>query len=95
MKQQTFHLDFAPFCRYDPVKRTLVRIPKVVKRRGRLRWIGDLISGTVGKVTSRLGINPYTNFRRRQGGAPVGIAAKVAEIVVANWQKIPIQQLFQ
>ena len=27
----------------DPVKRTIVRVPKVVQRRGRLRWIGDLV----------------------------------------------------
>ena len=31
----------------DPVKRTIVRIPRVTKPRGRLRWIGDAIANTV------------------------------------------------
>ena len=31
----------------DPVKRTIVRIPRIVKPRGRLRWIGDAIANTV------------------------------------------------
>ena len=28
---------------FDPVKRSLVLIPTVVKERGKLRWIGDMI----------------------------------------------------
>ena len=31
----------------DPVKRTIVRIPRLVKPRGRLRWIGDAVVNTV------------------------------------------------
>ena len=74
----------------------MVRVPKVVKPRGRLRWIGDLITGAVGKVTTRLGINPYTKLRKRQGGAAQAtLAAKAVEFVVANWEKIPLQQIFQ
>ncbi len=28
---------------FDPVKRSLVLVPKVIQERGKLRWIGDLI----------------------------------------------------
>ena len=31
----------------DPVKRTIVRIPRLVKPQGRLRWIGDALVNTV------------------------------------------------
>ena len=31
----------------DPVKRTIVRIPRLVKPQGRLRWIGDAFVNTV------------------------------------------------
>jgi hypothetical protein len=28
---------------FDPVKRSLVLVPKVIQERGKLRWIGDMI----------------------------------------------------
>ena len=69
------------------------RVPEVVQRRGKLRWIGDLIAGGIGKVADKLGVNPY-GFRRRQGVPPT-LAQKAVEFVVANWEKIPIKQIFQ
>lgn len=96
--QKTLCDEFAPAIvevseRYDPVKRSMVRIPRVIKQRGRLRWIGDLVSRGVGKVASRLGVNPW-GFKRRQGGEAT-LAARAVEFIVANWQKIPVQQIFQ
>ena len=39
----------------DPVKRTVVHVPKVVKPRGRLRWIGDVLANGLSRVSRRLG----------------------------------------
>ena len=89
----------------DPVKRTVVRVPKVVQRRGKLRWIGDMVETAVSLVSDRLGINPYAierrrrnAFRRRQGGPPIpppGLAARAVGFVLDNWSKIPLKQIFQ
>ena len=68
-------------------------MPEIVQRRGRLRWIGDLIAGGIGRVADKLGVNPY-GFRRRQGIPPT-LAQRAVEFVVANWDKIPIKQIFQ
>ncbi|TRY78347.1 hypothetical protein TCAL_13572 [Tigriopus californicus] len=79
--------------RYDPVKRTLVRIPRIVQRRGRLRWIGDAVMSVVKKIGDRLNINPY-GFKKRQGGVAPNLVARVIGFAIQNWNKIPIQQVF-
>ena len=78
----------------DPVKRTIVRVPKVVKRRGKLRWIGDLVTSGVGKVADTLGLNP-NSFRRRQGGPPPGVAAQAMGFMLKTIENIPLQQVYQ
>jgi len=46
--QKTICSQFAPEIietreEFDPVKRSMVLIPKVIQERGKLRWIGDMI----------------------------------------------------
>ena len=100
--QKTLCSEFAPEVveveeRFDPVKRTQVRVPRVVQRRGRLRWIGDAVANGVGKLADLLRVNPYTNRANRRQGLAAGntLAARAVEFVVANWEKIPLQQIFQ
>ena len=57
----------------DPIKRTLVRIPRVVKKRGSLRWIGDLVASGIsrparalGRLARRMGIDFNGGANRRQ-----------------------------
>lgn len=57
----------------DPIKRTLVRIPRVVKKRGSLRWIGDLVASGIsrparalGRLARRMGIDFDGGANRRQ-----------------------------
>ena len=53
----------------DPVKRTYVYVPKIIKPKGRLRWIGDLFTNALGRIGRKMGIIP-TN--RRQSSGPMG-----------------------
>ena len=74
----------------DPVKRTWVYVPKVVQKRGRLRWIGDIITNAVSRVSRRLGLHP--DNRRQDGGGLVGAAINFA---VARFQEIPLESMMQ
>ena len=66
--------------RIDPIKRTIVYVPEVIKKEGSLRWIGDLlvngvswVSRAVGlpKLARRLGLTepppPSDRLNRRKG----------------------------
>jgi hypothetical protein len=68
----------------DPVKRTWVYKPKVIKKRGRLRWIGDLIVNGLSRVARRIGFVPNSN--RRQSG---GFMGNMATFAVTNFNRIP------
>ena len=74
----------------DPVKRTFVYAPKVIKQRGRLRWIGDAIVNGVAKVASKIGLGP--NNRRQGEGGWVGNAITFAK---ASFDKIPRESILQ
>ena len=52
----------------NSIKRSYVP-PKVIKERGRLRWIGDMFFNTLGKFGRKIGIIP-TN--RRQSSSAMG-----------------------
>ena len=74
----------------DPVKRTWVYKPKVIQRRGRLRWIGDLIANGLSKVARKVGFVPNSN--RRQSTGLMGYAATFA---LSNFKKIPWEHVIQ
>ncbi len=74
----------------DPVKRTWVYVPRVVQRKGRLRWIGDMIANTVGRVSRRLGLHP--DNRRQGGGGLVGAAISFA---ASRFSEIPFESMMQ
>ena len=74
----------------DPVKRTWVYKPKVIQRRGRLRWIGDLIFNGLSKVARRVGFVPNSN--RRQS---LGVMGSVATFALANFKRIPWEHVVQ
>ena len=65
----------------DPVKRTYYNVPKVIHRRGRLRWIGDLIVNAMNRVGRRIGIG-----NRRQSS---GLLANAASFAAAKISEIP------
>jgi len=79
----------------DPIKRTLVRIPRVVKKRGSLRWIGDLVASGIsrparalGRLARRMGIDFNGDANRRQGVSP-GLVNSVTSWTVSQLSKIP------
>ena len=74
----------------DPVKRTWVYKPKVIKKRGRLRWIGDLIVNGLSRVARRIGFVPNSN--RRQSG---GFMGNMATFAMTNFNRIPRDAMIQ
>ena len=74
----------------DPVKRTWVYKPKVIKKRGRLRWIGDLIVNGLSRAARRIGFVPNSN--RRQSG---GFMGNMATIAMTGFHKIPRDAMIQ
>ena len=53
----------------DPVKRSYVPVPKIIKEKGRLRWIGDMFTNALGRIGRKMGIIP-TNRRQSSGPVP-------------------------
>jgi hypothetical protein len=76
----------------DPVKRTWVFKPKIVQRRGRLRWIGDMITNSVKKVGRRIGLVPTDN--RRQAG-PGGLLGSMMGFAASRFHDIPLPSIMQ
>ena len=74
----------------DPVKRTLVYVPKIVKRRGRLRWMGDLVVNGLSKMGTKLGL---LSSNRRQ--ANLGLLGPVVSFASSEFGKIPLQSILQ
>ena len=83
--------------RFDPVKRSLVPITKVVQERGKLRWIGDALAYPLKRLARGLGVRTGQDqlLKRQGGGVPPTLVAAVADFVVKNWNKIPVNQMFQ
>ena len=75
----------------DPVKRTWVYQPKVIKKRGRLRWIGDAIFDSVAKVARKIGLVPNSN--RRQGDG--GMVGNAIAFTTNAFKKIPTDSILQ
>ena len=73
----------------DPVKRTWVYKPKIIQRKGRLRWIGDMVSQGVSKISRTLGL--YKSNRRQ---SPT-LLGSVASFALENFGKIPLQSIVQ
>lgn len=79
----------------DPVKRTIVHIPKVVKPRGRLRFIGDFFVNGLKRLSRKLGLNP-PRINRRQGlvgGA--GIVNTLSSMASSAISGIPLKSMVQ
>ena len=76
----------------DPVKRTWVYQPKVIKKRGRLRWIGDAIFNGVAKVARKIGLAPSN---RRQGVIGNPLVDKAIAMGTKVFNKIPKDSILQ
>ena len=77
----------------DPVKRSWVYIPKVVQKRGRLRWIGDIIANAVNRVGRKIGLAATNN--RRQSTAGLGILGTMTNFAAARVNDIPLPSIMQ
>ena len=88
--------------RLDPVKRTTVYVPELVKEEGSFRWIGDLLVNGISrtaravglpKLARRLGIDlgGAGGFKRRQG-LPPSLVASAVGWTVEQLAKIPIER---
>lgn len=73
----------------DPVKRTWVYKPKLIQRKGRLRWLGDILANGVSRMARRIGFAP-TN--RRQSPTLLGSAASFA---LSSFGKVPLDSIVQ
>jgi len=78
----------------DPVKRTIVRIPRLVKPRGRLRWLGDAVVNTVSRVSRRIGIDPneFGKSNRRQA-VPSSLVTKAVSGAMGVFKGIPVEMV--
>ena len=51
----------------DPVKRTLVYVPRVIQPKGALRWIVDILFDGFSRMARKIGIMPSAELERRLG----------------------------
>ena len=70
----------------DPVKRSYVPVPKIIKEKGRLRWIGDMFTNALGRIGRKMGIIP-TN--RRQSSGPPNIMTSMFHYANSRISEIP------
>ena len=62
----------------------------MIKKRGRLRWIGDLFVNGLSRAARRIGFVPNSN--RRQSG---GFMGNMATIAMTGFHKIPRDAMIQ
>ena len=75
---------------FDPVKRTFVHHPKVIQRRGSLRWIGDLVANGFNGMARLLSVgNNRRHISVGPGHSIMGSIPIVGPYLTSRMAEIP------